>query len=649
MSDEFLKNLNPEQRAAVEHLHGPIMVFAGAGSGKTRVLTHRIAHLVRHHRVSPSRILAVTFTNKAAHEMRERLAHMLGDEAARVWVSTFHSASVRILRRYAPQVGLSSDFVIYDDDDSKSVIKRILKQLGIAADKKVSPATFSHAISYLKDRNISPEEFKPDPWDKIGTLKGEVYKLYNDALAKANAVDFADLLLKVLQLFTKHPEVLAQYQSWLEFILIDEFQDTNGVQYDIVKLLGAKHKNVFIVGDDDQSIYKFRGADYRNLGRFEKDFSDAKVVALEQNYRSTSRILDIANSVIAANHDRRPKKLWTDLGEGEMVKTIVAGTELDESAMIAAEVQELLRDGYAPSDIACLYRVHAQSRALEDAFTRARIPYRIFGGPRFFDRKEIRDLIGYLRLLVNPLDDASVLRIINVPARKIGAKTVEDLSDNARTEGVALLAMCAQSSGALHGFSKMIGELTELVDTASLPSLIEEILKRTGYIKFLEDSDAIEAETRLENLSELVAFARSVDDAAISHRENLLAFLEQAALVSQPTDESDTKEYVSLMSLHIAKGLEFPVVFVIGVEEGLLPHYRSGDDPEEIAEERRLLYVGITRAQKKLYLTRAFERGMLTQITRSFGMASRFAQEFPDSSIKGGAQAFVSGAELFEW
>ena len=670
MEKEHLQNLNPEQAAGVTHHLGPILILAGAGSGKTRVLTRRIAHLVLEQGVRPSSILAVTFTNKAAGEMRERLEHILGRQAKELWMSTFHSAGLRILRRNARLLGYTNDFVVYDDQDSREILKGILKEKNID-DKRFPVAMFSRAIDQAKNACITPEEFAKRSEGFEGSLKSEVYDLYQRTLLRSNAMDFGDLLANTALLFRHHPDVLDWYQRSLDFILVDEFQDTNDVQYLLIRQLAGEKKNLFVVGDDDQSIYAFRGATIRNILEFEKDFPGAKIIKLEQNYRSTSNILDAAHAVIEKNKQRKPKKLWTDGAKGAPIATFCAGTENEEADYIAREIRSALSTGMRWKDIAIFYRTNAQSRAVEEALVNHRIPYRIFGGLKFYDRKEIKDILAYLRLVTNPSDNQAFLRVINTPTRGIGAQAVQNLVTHARDEGLSLYEAAtkvATSSKPIREFVSIIEEVKSRQGSIGLSELIRLIIEKSDYGPRLKKlSSDVTAQSRLENLQELVAIGAAMELSGEGSESILRDFLDRVALTAGsdvPTSESSAQEKngdaatavdaVSLMTLHLAKGLEFDLVFFTGLEEGLVPHYRSLYDPIAMEEERRLCYVGITRARHFLHLTRARKRGMFSSggdlgSMGQYREASRFIFDVPRTLLAGqGGGFFDSGEDYIE-
>ncbi len=654
MSD-YLTGLNPEQRKAVEHFEGPILVLAGAGSGKTRVLTHRVVHLVQHHHVRPGSILAVTFTNKATQEMKERLENLLGPAAKHLWVSTFHSTCLRILRFHADKLNYHRDFIVYDDKETQSVLKQIIKELNID-EKRFELRMFQSSIDSAKNEGITAEAYAKQAAGYQQHLVADVYDRYQKELRAANAMDFGDLLLNAVLLLKYNPEVLALYQRTFRFVLVDEFQDTNKIQYDFVKLMIGEHRNLLVVGDDDQSIYAFRGADVRNILNFEKDFKEAKVVTLEQNYRSTQSILEVAHSVISKNKNRKPKKLWTESGKGNPIVTYVAENEEDEANFIANEIKQLIKDkaaGYA--DIAIFYRTNAQSRALEEALMFNKVPYRIFGGLKFYERKEIKDIVCYLRLILSSRDNQAFLRILNTPTRGIGAKALDDIVLRAKAMAAPLwegAQSYASDSKPVAQFVALIEELRTASETLALPELIGLILEKTGYLERLKPKDKRDhaAESRIENVRELQASALGYAIEEESTLDTLRRFLDHIALASSAENPSDQPEenqgLVSLMTLHLAKGLEFPYVFFSGLEEGLCPHQRTLFDPVEIEEERRLCYVGVTRARQQLYLIRARSRTIFNSGS-SFGAGgqyrepSRFAFDMPGEFLQGRNGSFL--------
>jgi DNA helicase II / ATP-dependent DNA helicase PcrA len=628
-----LEGLNPVQREAVAHHEGPLLIIAGAGSGKTRVLTHRIAHLIRDHDVSPFQILAITFTNKAADEMKRRVAALVGPVAQKMWVSTFHSACVRMLRRDAPRLGYPSSFTIYDDADSTRLTGYVIRDLGVDP-KKFQPRQVAAVISAAKNDFVPVDEFHDRAKTIFERRIAQIYREYQDRLAKAGAMDFDDLLLNTARVFREHPEALEHYRQRFQHILVDEYQDTNRVQNELVIQLASQHRNVCIVGDDAQSIYRFRGADMRNILEFERAFPDATVILLEQNYRSTQTILSAANAVIANNLAQKPKELWTDAGSGSLIVRYHADDEVDEAQWVAGEISRLHDEGERWGDVAVFYRTNAQSRVIEEFLMRSGIPYRVVGGTRFYDRREIKDVLAYLKVLMNPVDEVSVKRILNVPKRGIGDTTVGRLDAMSRSEGIAFIEALRRAPAAgvsgravsgIDGFLALVDDLTELVPSGPA-TVLEAILERTGYIAELQAEHTIEAEGRLENLAELVGAARDVDD--------VTGFLERVSLVADTDDipESDDDTSVVLMTLHSAKGLEFPDVFLVGLEDGVFPHLRALGEPAELEEERRLAYVGITRAMRRLYLTHAWSRTLWG--STQYNPPSRFLDEIPEALVE---------------
>ena len=619
-----------EQKEAVQTTEGPVLILAGAGSGKTKALTHRFAYLLREKKVSPFNILAVTFTNKAAGEMRERIGRILGygpdENLGLPWLGTFHSVCVRLLRRELAHavVGLNSNFVIFDEGDALTAVKRAMDQLKIDP-KQYHPGAIRSQISGAKNQMLSPSEYAQFAMGPFQRTVQAVYELYQKLLREANGVDFDDILLKTLELFTLHPEILAQYQERFRYIMVDEYQDTNKAQYLLIKQLAAVHRNIFVIGDDWQSVYSWRGADFRNILDFENDYPDAKIIKLEQNYRSTQNILDAAQAVIIKNEQRSDKKLWTEGPTGAPLTLVECLNEKDEAEFICREIKGLVHSGLYTgitsfNDFVILYRTNAQSRALEETLLRYSLPYRVVGGMKFYERKEIKDILAYLRLVVNSSDWISLERVINVPTRGIGAKTLTQLRE-VGVENRGLLPAKVQE------FLKMIDELRLACEGKKADALIELIIGRIKYKEYLVDG-SIEGESRWENVQELIG--------AASRSENSEEFLEQVALV-QEVDERNMQDpegmelhegALTLMTVHSAKGLEFPVVFIVGMEEGIFPHSRALAEKQEMEEERRLAYVGMTRAKDRLYLLYAFERrlyGLLQSNPRS-----RFLEEIPE-------------------
>ncbi|MGH9223491.1 MAG: DNA helicase PcrA [Acidimicrobiales bacterium] len=639
---DLLAKLNPVQREAVTHPGGPLLVVAGAGSGKTRVLTHRIAWLIRNQGISPFEILAITFTNKAADEMKHRVGSLVGPVAQKMWVSTFHSACVRVLRRDAPALGYTTNFTIYDQSDAERLTSYVLRDLNL--DPKRFPARSVHGtISAAKNEVIGVDAYHDRARTIFERRIAEVYREYQKRLRDANAMDFDDLLLVAVELFRKHPDVLERYQERFQHILVDEFQDTNQAQNELVVQLARKRRNICVVGDSDQSVYKFRGADIRNILEFEDKFPDATLIVLEQNYRSTQTILDAANAVIANNLLRKPKALWTEQVGGELIQRYHAEDEHDEAAWVAGEMFRLHDVGLDSGEplrwgeMAVFYRTNAQSRVLEEHLVRVGIPYKVIGGTRFYDRREIKDALAYLRVLTNPTDEVSLRRILNVPKRGIGDTSVGKLEAWANAQGKTFAdsLVKAESAGvggkALTGIRHLVNLLDELRAFEGGPSsLLETLLVRSGYLAELEAADSIESQGRIENLAELVGSATEYVGAAveIGDEPTLSGFLERVSLVADSDDLSDDGSSVVLMTLHTAKGLEFPAVFMIGMEDGVFPHIRSLTEPDELEEERRLCYVGITRAQRRLALTHAWSRQLFG--STNYNPESRFLKEIPE-------------------
>jgi len=635
--------LNPVQREAVTHDGGPLLVVAGAGSGKTKVLTHRIAYLIRERKLSPFAILAITFTNKAAGEMKERVGGLVGSRlGAAMWVMTFHSACSRILRKEAHRLGFTPSFTIYDESDSERLITFCSRDLEVDS-RRFTPRMIKNAIGRAKDTLTDEDTYAQiagDNWHE--RTIAEVYSLYQARLRQANAMDFDDLIMNTVHLFRLFDDVLESYRERFKHVLVDEFQDTNHAQYVLAKLLAEKDRNIAVVGDLDQSIYKFRGADFTNVMRFEEDFPDARVITLEQNYRSTQTILSAANAVIENNQMRKPKTLWTEMAGGELITRYHAENEHEEAAWITREIERLREeDSRKYGDVAIFYRTNAQSRVLEEIFVRFGVPYRVVGSLKFYDRKEIKDALAYLRVLVNPADVVSIKRIVNVPKRGLGDQSVAALERFAAASGITIsealeraeenheLGTRARSSAA--GVGALFHGVRELVARGVGPAdVLEQVLDRTGYVAELEADGSIEALGRVENLKELVGVAREF------HEENpdggVREFLEQVSLVSDADELVEEGGAVTMMTLHIAKGLEFPVVFIVGLEDGVFPHMRSMTDPAELEEERRLAYVGITRAKERLYLTHAWSRSLWGG--SNYNPPSRFLHEIPEELIR---------------
>ena len=634
-----LDALNPQQREAVLHTDGPMLVVAGAGSGKTRVLTHRVAHLIESGSAAPSEILAITFTNRAANEMKERVQGLVGGRtAARMWVMTFHAACGRLLRRDAERLGYRSSFTIYDQADQVRLVKACIEELELDP-KRFAPRAVHSAISRAKDRLLTAEDYGDQVGNFFEQTVASVYALYQRRLYAANAMDFDDMILQAVLLLEADAEARAAWQERFSHIMVDEYQDTNHAQFRLLSVLAAKHRNIAVVGDPDQSIYAFRGADIRNIAEFEHDFPGARVVALEQNYRSTQAILDAANAVIARNPDRRPKKLWSDLGRGLPVRVVEAEDEHAEARFVAGEITKALDEGAGPADIAVFYRMNAQSRVLEDVLVRQGVGYRVVGGPRFYERAEIKDAIAYLQVIHNPADEVSLRRIVNQPRRGIGTASLDRLAAHASQMNWTLLEAIDHSSAVPLGtaaaarvreFAGLIEDLREVASTASPAELLEQVLEQTGYRAMLEAERTFESQGRMENLDELVGVAREFADRG-EEDASLATFLQEISLYSDSDALNEPRPEVTLMTIHNAKGLEFPIVFVIGLEEGLFPHQRSLDEGDE-AEERRLCYVGMTRAQQSLVLTHAHSRTIFGM--RGYNLPSRFLSELPADEVE---------------
>jgi len=649
--------LNEPQREAVYHTDGPLLILAGAGSGKTRVLTHRIAYLIGERGVDAWNILAITFTNKAAEEMRQRVDNLVGFGAESVWVSTFHSACVRILRRFIDRLGYENHFTIYDTDDQKTLIKEVCRKVDV--DTKVfKERSLLSAISSAKNEMILPDEFELNAGGDFAKMKiAKVYREYEAQMRANNALDFDDLLVKTVQLLQTQPDVLESYQERFRYIMVDEYQDTNTVQFQLVSLLAGKYKNLCVVGDDDQSIYKFRGANIRNILDFEHEFPDAKVIKLEQNYRSTGNILNAANSVIANNRGRKEKSLWTENGEGELIRLRQFDTAFDEADFIGEDIKSAVRQGGSYNDSAVLYRTNAQSRLLEEKFIAMNIPYKIVGGVNFYARREIKDLLAYLKTIDNGRDDVAVRRIINVPKRGIGLTTINRIQESATERGIGfyeallapgLIAGVGRSATKLDSFAALIEYFKTLAEEMNITDLLQEVIEKTGYIESLENEDKEEAKTRKENIDELISKAATYEESCQDKDEKatLSGFLEEVALVADIDSLDEDQEYVVLMTLHSAKGLEFPRVYLAGMEDGLFPGYMSinAGDREELEEERRLCYVGITRAEQELTLTSARRR--MVHGETQYNPMSRFVKEIPRELLDTGNKKFTQETEI---
>jgi len=617
---DVLEGLNPPQIEAVETIEGPLLILAGPGSGKTRVITHRIAYLVKVWRINPRRIMAVTFTNKAAREMRERLYNLLGRSVEELTVGTFHATCAAILRRHGKAIGIDSRFVIYDDEDQLGLIKRSLQELDLDP-KRYPPKAFHPAIRQAKSHLITPEAYDQGTRSYFEEIVQRVYQQYQMLLSQNHALDFDDLLMRTYYLFHDHPEILSRYQSRYLHLLIDEFQDTNISQYALAKQMAEKHRNICVVGDPDQSIYSWRYADLRNILNFEKDYPEAKVVYLEQTYRSTKRILEAARDVISVNQDRKENKLWTENEAGPPINMVRTFDEAEEAQFVVSEVQRLLNQGEArPVDCAVMYRTNAQSRAIEEAFIRYGMPYQLVGGVRFYERREIKDVIAYLKLIYNPYDSISLTRIINTPRRRISHKTMDELlqwtkglgippytglEKIAREESPSPLA--PRAAQALTDFFNLLQELIKESEQLNVGEFLDSMLQKTGYKDYVLDLE--DGEDRWANILELCGIAREYQH--LNPTDSLASFLEGVTLFSEADELDEKKDVVTLITLHQAKGLEFPVVFIVGMEEGLLPHFKSFDDPAQMEEERRLCYVGMTRAKRRLYLVNALRRRLM--------------------------------------
>lgn len=644
ISAKLLEGMNERQKEAVQHTQGPLLIMAGAGSGKTRVLTHRMAYILAEEEVHPWNILAITFTNKAAHEMKERVSQLVGPQAEDMWVSTFHSMCVRILRRDIEILGYQRSFTICDPSEQQTAMKRILKKLDIDSEK-YDYRMILNRISQAKNDLEDVEEFNKKYTGYVEQIIGKCYREYQKELTKSMTLDFDDLIMLTVQLFQKHPETLQYYQQKFQYIHVDEYQDTNHAQYRLVTMLAKKFKNICVVGDADQSIYGWRGADMSNILEFEKDYQNAKVVLLEQNYRSTKTILQAANHVIENNVNRKVKKLWTENEEGQAITYYRAQSEQDEGRYVLSQIQSLLRDGYHYDDFAILYRTNAQSRVMEENLLKSNIPFRLVGGQRFFERLEIKDLLAYLRLIVNSQDDLSFRRIVNSPKRGIGATSLAKLSDFAEVYQFSLLEASLQTtlsplSGkaakALEKFATTIEELRKMQEFLSISEFVEQVIEKTGYLTSLEQQHTMEADARIENIQEFISVAKQFEQDRLeeeSEESPLLQFLTDLSLVSDVDSDDGDGRMVTLMTLHAAKGLEFPVVFIIGLEEGIFPSSRSIMEHDDVEEERRLAYVGITRAEQKLFLTNAYSRLLYgrTQTNRPSRFVLEIGEELFDS------------------
>ncbi|MEQ6093811.1 DNA helicase PcrA [Staphylococcus saccharolyticus] len=639
--NSLVKNMNKKQSEAVRTTEGPLLIMAGAGSGKTRVLTHRIAYLLDEKDVSPYNILAITFTNKAAKEMKERVEQLVGEEAQVIWMSTFHSMCVRILRRDADRIGIERNFTIIDPTDQKSVIKDVLKNENIDS-KRFEPRMFIGAISNLKNELKTPDDAQKEANDFHSQMVATVYKGYQRQLSRNEALDFDDLIMTTIHLFERVPDALECYQNKFQYIHVDEYQDTNKAQYTLIKLLAKKFKNLCVVGDSDQSIYGWRGADIQNILSFEEDYPEAKTIFLEQNYRSTKNILNAANEVIKNNSERKPKGLWTANTGGDKIQYYEAMTERDEAEYVVKEIMKHQRNGKKYSDMTILYRTNAQSRVLEETFMKSNIPYTMVGGQKFYDRKEIKDLLSYLRVIANSNDDISLQRIINVPKRGIGPSSVEKIQTYAVQNNISMfdalaevdfIGLSKKVTEECMSFYEMIQNLIKEQEFLEVSEIVEEVLQKSGYREMLDREQSIESRSRLENLDEFMSVPKDYEENTPLEEQSLVNFLTDLSLVAD-IDEADTQSGVTMMTMHSAKGLEFSIVFIMGMEESLFPHIRAikSDDDHEMEEERRICYVAITRAEELLYITNATTR-MLFGRSQS-NMPSRFLKEIPEDLLE---------------
>ncbi|MBI4733761.1 MAG: DNA helicase PcrA [Rubrobacteridae bacterium] len=639
----MLTRLNPTQREAVTHSDGPLLVIAGAGSGKTRVLTYRIAYLMKEREVSPTNIIAITFTNKAAREMKERITGLVGRRSNAMWISTFHSACVRILRQDAERLGYAKNFAIYDDHDTSRLVTYCMRDLNIDT-KRYPPNKISHAISNAKNELIDAETFAGRVLTHPERIVADVYKLYQERLYKSNAMDFDDLIMVTVNLLKLFPSVLEAYHERFKYILIDEYQDTNYAQYELVRTLASKNKNICVVGDEDQSIYRFRGADIRNILEFEADYPDCNVIKLEQNYRSTKNILSAANYVMQNNRTRKPKALWTENEHGDPIIRYQGENEHEEATFIVNEIEQLVKRGAYYKDCAVFYRTNAQSRVIEEMFLRYGVPYRIIGGLKFYDRAEIKDVLAYLRVLSNPHDAVSFKRIINVPRRGLGDTSIAKIDSFATQNDISFYdalnrideihALSTAAVKNLKKFMVMFDELLAQKDKESIGELTNTLLEETGYLALYENEGTTEAMNRAENIKELLGVVKEFED---SRDDCLLdGFLEEISLVADIDNFDEEQDTVTLMTVHNAKGLEFNNVFIVGLEEGVFPHIRSMTDPAEIEEERRLFYVGVTRAMQKLHLCNAWSRNLWGGV--NYNSPSRFLSEIPPELLENAEQ-----------
>jgi len=636
---DYLKGLNERQREAVLHGEGPLLILAGAGSGKTRVLTYRIAYLIEERGVFPGNILAITFTNKAANEMKERVANLLGGDIDNIWMGTFHSIGVRILRRDIDKIGYEKNFSIYDRDDQITLMKECIKEKDVNKDIYKESSVLG-TISHLKDKLIAPDTYINENYSNLYARNlGELYALYQKKLKQYNALDFDDLIIKTVELFRSAPEVIDYYQRKFQYIFVDEFQDTNKSQYELIRALTGKYKNICVVGDPDQSIYGWRGADITNILNFEKDFKDTTTILLEQNYRSTKNILNVANHIIKNNMERKDKELWTDNEEGNQVIVEKLLDDKVEAEFVANKIEELVDEGYSLNDMAILYRTNAQSRSFEDALRRRNINYKLVGGVKFYDRKEIKDIVAYLRLIQNPSDDISLKRIINVPRRGIGKSTLEKIEKMAQEKDESMYSVLMEIShikgistrakNSISAFVEMMSNLMAMSEIMSIDDFINHVVHKIGYMEELEKEGTIEAQSRLENIKEFISVA--VDFVVDNPEGSLEDFLSSISLLSDVDKTEDIENSVTMLTVHSAKGLEFPVVFLVGMEEGLFPIARALEKDSDMEEERRLCYVAVTRAEELLYITYTQMRTIYGRT--SYSQPSRFIEEIPEELI----------------
>ena len=630
---DFLQGLNDRQRQAVLHTEGPLLIMAGAGSGKTRVVTHKIAYLIDEKNVFPGNILAITFTNKAANEMKTRVSKLIDVDVDRMWMGTFHSICVRILRRDIDKIGYERSFTIYDRDDQITLIRECIKDLNVDKDMYKEGAVLAR-ISGFKDSETDPDEYVNSNYnDYRERIIGQLYGLYQKKLKKYNALDFDDLLIKAVDILRENPKILEYYQKRFQHIFVDEYQDTNKIQYKLIKLLSKWHGNICVVGDPDQSIYSWRQADITNILDFEKDFKGAEIILLEQNYRSTENILKLANDLIEKNPDRKEKNLWTDKKQGDPIIYEQCDYSQEEAYFVAKEIRKLLYDGYNPSDIAILYRTNVQSRTFEEIFMSERLPYKIVGGLKFYDRKEVKDIIAYLKVIQNPEDNISLKRIINTPRRGIGTTTIEKLEAYAAENDESIYSslysldqvpgLAKRALNSLKNFMSLMSSLMAKSETMGIKDLVEDIINTTEYVKVLEKDDSIESQTRIDNIMDFVSVALNYEENNVS--SDLEEFLATLSLLSDVDKTADTDNMITMMTVHSAKGLEFPVVFLVGMEEGLFPISRAFDNDKDLEEERRLCYVAITRAERILYITNAKQRTIYGRT--SYTLPSRFLSE----------------------